>query len=131
MQLRHIDPLARVELEGGLRARDFEVQLGGRVGDFDKGAEGQVARVEGDDVGWVEDEAVVEGWGCGAEGEGGVRGCGDGGVRGYEAGGDGGGVDGEVLVCCESDDVVGYGWGGGVEVEVAGVRWGELSGDGL
>lgn len=99
------------------------MQLGGRVGHFDECAQGQVARVEGDDVGGIEDEAVVEGWGGGAEGEGCVWGCGDGGVRGYEAGGNGGGVDGEVLVGCEGDDVVGYGWGGGVEVEVAGVRW--------
>lgn len=122
-QLRHIDPLASVELERGLRARDFEVQLGGRVGHFDEGAQDQVARVEGDDVGGVEDEAVVKGRGGGAEGEGGVWGRGDGGVWGYEAGGDGGGVDGEVLVGCEGDDVVGYGGGGGVEVEVADVRW--------
>ena len=114
--------LARVELEGRLRAPDLEVQIGGGVGHADEGAQGKGARVERDDVGRVEDEAVVEGGGGGAEVEGRV-GFGGGGVGGDGAGGDGVGVEGEVLVCGEGDGVAVDGGGGGVQVEVAGWRW--------
>ena len=59
----------------------------------DQGPQGQLARVPGDDVGRVEDEAVVEGGRGGAEVEGRVwfRG---GGVRGDFARGDRVGVEG-------------------------------------
>ena len=114
--------LARVELEGRLRAPDLEVQIGGGVGHADEGAQGEGARVERDDVGRVEDEAVVEGGGGGAEVEGRVW-FGGGGVGGDGAGGDGVGVEGEVLVCGEGDGVAVDGGGGGVQVEVAGWRW--------
>ena len=87
LQIRHVDVFARIELERGLRARDVEVQLRRRVGEADKGAQRQVARVERDDVGRIEDEAVVEGGGGGAEEEGRVR-FRSGGVRGDRASGD-------------------------------------------
>lgn len=117
--------LARVKLKRGLRARDLEVQGRGRVRHADEGAQGQVARVGRDDVGWVEDEAVVKGRGVRAEDEGRVR-WGRGGVRGDGAGGDGVVVQGEVLVGGEGDGVAGDGGGGGVQVEVAGIGGGLL-----
>ena len=85
--------LSRVELKGGLRAQDFQVQFRAGMGHADEGAERQVARVQGDDVGRVEDEAVVEGRGGSAEEEGGVW-FGGGGVGGDFARGDGVGVEG-------------------------------------
>ncbi len=89
--------LTRIELKRGFRARDLEVQVRRGMGHADERAQGKLARVQGDDVGRVEDEAVVEGGGMGAEEEGCVGGWG-GGVGGDGAGGDGVGVEGEVLV---------------------------------
>ena len=117
--LRHLDVLPRVELERRLRARDLEVQPRGRVRHAHEGAQAQRARVGRDDGRWVQDEAVIEGRGRGAEGEGRVRFRGAG-VGGDFAGRDGVGVEGEMLVCGEGDDVPVDGGGGGVQVEVAG-----------
>ena len=90
----------------------------------DQSPQGQAARVEGDDVGRVEDEAVVKGGGGGTEEEGGVwfRG---GGVGGDFPRGDGVGVEGQILVCGEGDGVAVDGGGRRVEVEVA--RHGQTS----
>lgn len=92
--------LARIELECGLGAADFEMELRSRVREGDEVAEGLGACVEGDVLVGGEDEAVVEGGGCGAEGEGGVGGW-SGGVGSYLACGSGGGVENLVLVCVE------------------------------
>lgn len=85
--------LARVELERGFRAQDLESQFCGVVGHAHECAQGQVASVEWDYVGRVEDEAIVEGGGGGAEEEGCVWFWG-GGVSGDFSGGDGVGVEG-------------------------------------
>ena len=52
--------LAGVELERGFRAQDLEIQFCGVVGHAHECAQGQVAGVEGDYVGRVEDEAIVK-----------------------------------------------------------------------
>lgn len=85
--------LARVELERGFRAQDLEIQFCSVVGHAHECAQGQVASVERDDVGRVEDEAIVKGRGGGAEEECGV-GLWGGGVSGDFSGGDGIGVEG-------------------------------------
>lgn len=96
-QLRHLDVLPRVELKRRLRAQDLEVQFRGRMRHADQSPQGQVARVERDYIGRVQDEAVVEGRGGGAEEEGCVWLWGRG-VSGDFSGGDGVGVEGEMLV---------------------------------
>lgn len=78
--------LAGVKLKRRLCARDLEVQLGGGMRHADEGAQRQIARVEWDYVGRVEDEAVVEGRGVRSKDEGRVWGWG-GGVLGDGAGG--------------------------------------------
>ena len=113
--------LARVELERGFRAQDLEVQFCSVVGHAHKCAQGQVASVERDYVGRVEDEAIVKRRGGGAKEEGGVRFWG-GGVSGDFSGGYGVGVEGQVLVCGEGDGMAVNGGGGGIQVEVAELR---------
>lgn len=98
------------------------MQTRGWVREGDEGPQGQGASVEEDagGSGGGDDHAVVEGGGGGGEGEGGVWGSGGGGVGGDGAGGNTVGVEDEVLVCVEGGDCAVDGWGGGVEVEVAG-----------
>lgn len=84
--------LARVELECGFRAQDLEIQFCSVMGHAHECTQGQVPGVERDYVGWVEDEAVVEGGGGGVEEEGRVWFWG-GGVSGDFSGGDGVGVE--------------------------------------
>lgn len=64
--------LSRVKLKRWLRTQDLEVQLGSWMRHAYESPQGQVARVQGDNVGRVEDEAVVEGGGGGSEEECGV-----------------------------------------------------------
>lgn len=121
--------LARIKLKRRLRALDPQMQARSRVREGDEGAQGQGAGVEGDGGGGGggDDHAVVEGGGGGGEGEGGVGVRGRGGVGGDGAGRDAVGVEDEVLVCVEGGDCAVDGWGGGVEVEVAGVWEGRVS----
>ena len=99
LNLRHIYPLTCIELECGLCAVDFEMQFHGWMRERDEVMEGLGARVEGYLGLRVDDEAVVEGGGVRAEGEGCVWRWWGGWVGGYFAGGDGVGVEDEVLVC--------------------------------
>lgn len=125
--------LARIKLKRRLRALDPQMQARSRVREGDEGAQGQGAGVEGDGGGGGggDDHAVVEGGGGCGEGEGGVGGRGRGGVGGDGAGRDAVGVEDEVLVCVEGGDCAVDGWGGGVEVEVAGLGGGGLAVCGL
>lgn len=114
--LGHRDVLARVELEGRLRAEHLEVDLRVWVVGADEFGKGQAARVDRDAVGGlVDDEAVVDIRLLGAQGEGLValdlaEGFGP-------AGRDAAVVDGEVGVGREGDDGA-FDRGGTAEVEV-------------
>lgn len=95
-----VDVLARVELEGGLGAIDLEVDARGRVVGGDETRQGPGAGVEGHGGGggFVEDEAVIDVWLGGAQGEGLL--ALDPGVGGWLGrGGDAAVVEGEVGVC--------------------------------
>lgn len=113
----HINPMARVELERGLRAGHLEMQLRVRVVRVQVHAQGLLARVQRDGLGVGDHgEAVVHvGAGVGAREDellGGVEArVGRGTTRG-----DGGGVDGKVLVRGEGD----LGASEGLEVRSAG-----------
>ena len=89
---------SRIKLKRWLRTQDFEIQIRSWMGHADECAQGQVAGVQWDYVGRVEDEAVVEGGGGAAEEEGCVWFWG-GSVSGDFSGRDGVGVEGKILVC--------------------------------